>query len=83
MANGALYQHSGIEPLRSQPTSVHANIIADPTTGTDKIAATYQESGTANMRAGSQAMHAAIQTMKMMGKNDIPSTVDSFKDNCV
>lgn len=83
MANGALYQHSGLEPLRSQPTSEHASIIADPTTGTDKIPAKYQESGTANLRSGSQAMHAAIQTIKMMGKNDLPAKVDSFNDHAV
>ena len=81
--NGALYQHSGLEPLRSNPTSIHANVIPDPTTGHDDIPAGYQADGTAGLRSNSKFMTTAIQASKMVGGNKIPSTVDSFKDASV
>jgi hypothetical protein len=84
-SNGANYQHDGLEPLRSAPTSQHAPIIAATTTGLHATPSTVdQNSGTANLRADEKDIHAAIISgTGKAGPGGTPSTVDHFNDACV
>ncbi len=82
MANAADYQHSGTEPLRSNPQTFRAAIIPDPTNGKNTIPA-QEHSGTEQLRTSPVTMKAAIPSTPSKGQSNTPPKVDSFKDNCV
>lgn len=80
MANGANYQHSGLEPLRSNPQSIHAIIVSDKGPSKDVIPAAYQHSGTENLRSQEKDIHVPIISGGSGTDRFKPSPVDTFED---
>lgn len=84
--NGANYQHSGTEGLRSNEQDMHVAIISGKGPATNKIAAAYQKSGTEGLRSMEKDVHVAVispvagTTIRAQYR---PSTVDTFKGNVV
>ena len=70
--NGANYQRSGTDPLRSNPQDVHATQI------TPALPSGTPCKGTTNLRAYQATLTAAKLTTPTGGRRTTPSTVDTF-----